>query len=207
MAEKHDYSPFDRFNERWPTKGDRIFSPGRHAWPANSIGERSYRLGIGYKLAGDTLVQNFLGQRNDHDNLIYPILFCYRHYIEITLKGIVAEHGPWVTVTPPKKDHNLADLWKLFLQVAAKYYNDPESEAAQAVSSCIDELSQFDRNSVAFRYATEGKSGALIPLEFGSIDLISLRDVMNGISNFLECAELDFNQKRDLAMEAATYFE
>src|SRR5581483_9992011 len=132
MTEKRDYSPFDRFNDRWPRIGDRIFSPGGDAWPANSISERNYRLGQGYKRAGDMLVQNFLGETRDHDNLMYPILYCYRHYIEIALKEIIEKHGPWVNVIlPEKKDHELPKLWKLFQQIAVTYGNDPSYEAAQ----------------------------------------------------------------------------
>ena len=207
MPEKRNYSPFDRSNERWPTLGDRIFAPGRDAWPANSIGERVYRLGEGYKLAGDALVQNFLGEANDHDNLIYPILFCYRHYIEIALKEIIEEHGPWVNITLSKKDHKLPELWRLFEQIAIAYDNNPSDDAAQAVSGCIDEFSECDPTSTAFRYATDRQTGALIPLEFGTIDLVNLHDVMNGIANFFECAALDFAHKRDMAMEAARWSE
>ena len=118
MAEQRDYSAFDRFNERWPKKGDRIFSPGRDGWIANSVGERVYRLGKGYKLAGDALVENSLGDANDHDNLIYPILYCYRHYIEIALNEIIEKHGPWLGPSLKEKNHGLRDLWKLFQQTA-----------------------------------------------------------------------------------------
>jgi len=199
MAEKRDYSPFDRINGRWPAKGDRIFSPGRDAIPANSVGERVYRLGRGYKLAGDILVGNFLGEPCDHDDLIYPILYCYRHYIEVTLKEIVENYGQSVGITLSKRNHNLPGLWKLFPQIAAAYHNDPSDTAAVAVSDCIHELAQVDSGSFAFRYAQDKRSDALIPLEFGAIDLVNVLDVMNGIQNFFECAGLDFNHKRDMA--------
>jgi hypothetical protein len=199
MAKERDYGPFDRINERWPGKGDQIFSHGSDARPADNIGERYYRLGKGYKLAGDVLVQNFLGEPHDHDNLIYPILYCYRHYIEVTLKEIVENHGQWVGIILQKKDHDLPRLWKLFFQIALVYHNDPSDEAAVAVSGCIDEFAQVDPGSFAFRYARDKRSDALIPLEFGTIDLVNVLDVMNGLQNFFECADLDFTHKRDAA--------
>jgi hypothetical protein len=186
---------------RWPAKGDRIFYQGQDARAANSLGERVYRLAKGYKLAGDTLVYNFLGEHRDYDDLNYPILFCYRHYIELTLKEIVQKHGPWVDVLLPDENHKLPELWGLFLQVATAYGNDPQYEAAAAVASCITELAKFDPSSFAFRYASYKKrTGKLIPLEFGTIDLDNLHDVMDGIANFIECAEADFSSKRDALM-------
>ncbi len=197
MSVKRDYSPFDRINERWPTLGDRIFSPGRDATVARDVGERIYRLGQGYKLAGDVLVQNSLGEPRDHDNLVYPILYCYRHYIEITLKEIIEKHGQWIGVTLSKRDHKLPELWGLFLRIAIEYHNDPSDDAALAVSACIDELAQVDPSSVAFRYARDKKTNYLIPLPFAGIDLVNLHDVMNGIANFFECADLAFDHERD----------
>ena len=203
MVARHAYSPFDRINDRWPAKGDRIFSSGRDATPAPCVGECAYRLGKGYKLAGDILVGNFLGEARDHDNLIYPILYSYRHYIEVALKEIVEDHGRWVGITLSKKDHNLTGLWKLFLQIAVAYHNDPFDEAALAVSNCIDEFARVDPGSFAFRYARDKRSDALIPLEFGTIDLVNVLDVMNGIQNFFECAGLEFDHKRDMTCEIA----
>jgi hypothetical protein len=178
--------------------------PGRDAWPAISLGEREYRLAKGYKLAGDTLVYNFLGDHRDYDNLIYPILFCYRHYIELTLKEIVRKYGPWVeALLPAKGNHRLWELWELFLKVTTAFGSDPPSEAAVAVASCIAELEKVDpNNAVAFRYARYNGTNKLIPLEFGTIDLDNLHDVMDGIANFLECAELEFSSQIDARMES-----
>jgi hypothetical protein len=203
MTETDRYSPFDRYNERWPRKGDCIFAPGRDATPANGVGERVYRLGMGYKLAGDVLVQNLVGQPRDHDNLMYPILFCYRHFIEIALKEIIEAHGPWVGVSVLRKDHKLPELWKLFMQITVAYHNDATDEAAATVAACIDEIAQVDPMAVAFRYARDRRTGALIPLEFGPIDLTNLHDVMNGIANFFECSDLDLAHKKDMAAEIA----
>jgi hypothetical protein len=201
MTAKRDYNPFERINDRWPTAGDRVFVCGRDAWPANSASERAYRLGKGYKLAGDTLVANVMGEPRDHDNLIYPILFCYRHYIEISLKELIQKHGPWVGVALDNVDHKLSRLWELFLKIAIAYGNDPSDNAAVAVGSCVGEFAEIDPTSVAFRYARNKRTGELLQLSFGSIDLVNVLDVMNGIANFFECAELEFDHRRDAACE------
>jgi len=204
MVETHGDNPFERYGERWPRQDDSLFVSGGDVWIADSVGERNYRLDKGYKLAGDVLVENFLGEPKDHDNLIYPILFCYRHYIEIALKEIIEKHGPWFEIALTRRDHKLPELWRAFEQIAVAYQNDPSNEACRAVSACIDELSEYDPVSVVFRYATDRKTAALNRLDFTSIDLANLRDVMNGIANFLECASYDFDSKRDAVMEMAS---
>jgi hypothetical protein len=193
---------------RWPAKGDRLFRPGQDAWPATSLGEREYRLALGYKLAGDHLVYNFLGNHRDYDNLIYPILFCYRHYIELTLKEAARKYGPWVGVMLPQKgNHRLPELWELFVKIATAFGNDPKYEAAVAVGSCVAELAKVDPdNAVAFRYARQNGTDKLIPLEFGTIDLNNLQEVMDGIANFFECAELGFSTKQDALMESERHY-
>jgi hypothetical protein len=126
-------------------------------------------------------------------------LFSYRHYIELALKATILQHGPFAEVTLDKKNHNLKELWGKFLQVAVKFHCSPTDEAAVAVGACIAEIGTIDGNAVAFRYATD-KRGALPALP-GGLDLANLHDVMNGIENFFECADLDFQHKTDAVNE------
>jgi hypothetical protein len=201
MENKNDESdsPFERSTLRWPQTGDQLLINGRHASIYPDKGERNYRLLRGYKFAGDLLVQQALADHAERNNLIFPALFSYRHYIELALKAAILEHGPFAGVLLDKPNHNLDELWKKFLQVAEKFQCSPTDEAAVAVGECVAELSLIDGNSIAFRYAAD-KRGALPPLPAG-LDLANLHDVMNGIENFCECAELDFQHKTAAAYE------
>jgi hypothetical protein len=109
---------FERFTERWPEAGDRLLSPGYDTFLAEGADERSFRLLRGYKRAGDVLVQSALTHRYDRDSLVFPALFNYRHYIELALKAIVEEHGTFAGVALGTKNHELPELWKLFLMIA-----------------------------------------------------------------------------------------
>jgi hypothetical protein len=91
----YDYDVFSRFTERWPEAGDRLFVSGRDSFLAQAADERKYRLLQGYKRAGDVLIQHALADVSEGDNLIWPAIFNYRHYIELALKTLVAEHGPF----------------------------------------------------------------------------------------------------------------
>ena len=75
------------------------------------VDERNYRLLQGYKRAGDILIQRALADPYDRDNLVFPAIFNYRHYIELALKAIIEEHGPFAGVSLGPKNHKLIELW------------------------------------------------------------------------------------------------
>jgi len=196
------YTIFDRFSERWPKAGDRLLSPGRDTSFAEKADERNYRLLKGYKRAGDILVQNALEELYDCENLVFPALFNYRHYIELALKAIIEDHGAFAGVSLGSRNHELPELWQMFLKIAIAFGNDDSAAEAVAVGNCIDEFVKIDANSTTFRYARDLK-GCIPALPRDGLDLVRLHDVMNGIENFFECADLDFTHKAELAVGCA----
>ena len=181
-----------------------MLSPGRDTFLAEEADERNYRLLRGYKRAGDILIQNALADRADCKNLIFPALFNYRHYIELALKAIVEDHGAFAGVSLGQKSHKLPELWQIFVAISSAFGNDCLDAAAVAVGKCIDEFVAVDANSTVFRYARDMR-GDIPVLPSDGLDLVRLHDVMNGIENFFECADLDFSHKANLAAEAAEY--
>lgn len=204
MAEDrvYSYDAFERFTERWPEAGDRLLSPGRDTFLAEDAAERSCRLLRGYKRAGDILIQQALAVRYDRDNLVLPALFNYRHYIELALKAIIEDHGASAGVSLGPKSHKLPDLWRLFMRISIAFGHDCSDDSSMAVSGCIDEFARIDASSTAFRYA-RSLTGKTCNLPRDGLDLVRLHDVMSGIENFFECADLDFTHKTDLTVEEA----
>ena len=191
---------FDRHSGRWPKAGDRLLSPARGVYLAEAGDERNYRLLRGYKRAGDILVECALADRVDLPNLLFPALFNYRHYIELALKAIIEEHGAFAGVELGKKNHNLSELWTLFTKIAVAFGNKEASEAAVAVGNCVAEIDHVDSRSTAFRYARNLK-GDVPDLPKDGLDLVRLRDVMNGIENFFEAVDASFDSLAESAVE------
>ncbi len=141
------YNVFDRFTVRWPEAGDQLLSPGRDSFLAEGAAERSYRLLQGYKRAGDILIQTALAERYERDNLVFPALFNYRHYIKLALKALIEEHGNFAGVSLGKKRHKLPELWELFVRITTAFGNECSDAAATTVATCINEFANVDANS------------------------------------------------------------
>ena len=75
-----------------------------------------------------------------------------------------------------------------------------------AVGECINEFAAVDASSTVFRYARDVRGDTPV-LPSDGLDLVRLHDVMNGIENFFECADLDFTHKQDMANEEYDAFE
>ena len=101
---------------RWPTRGDRLLKKSRD-W-ANytrfeADGEtRHHYIWDGNMRAGALLVDSCENDRNESTTLVYPILFNYRHAIELALKWIIGKFGPYASVEAGDYEHH--NLWKLW---------------------------------------------------------------------------------------------
>lgn len=172
---------------RWPQQGDRLFVESAWASDAQIVrdpNERFHRMSIGYKRAGDLLVDQARMDVIDRRNVIYPALFCYRQSLELFLKWIVDDFGP-NDVTQDLKTHRLDRLWASFVRIADER-STREAEGLLEVETLINEMHKADQMSDGFRYP-HGRNR--MPFTFGDrgIDLDNLRLVMQGLANFFEC--------------------
>ncbi len=93
-----------------------------------------------FRVAAERLLDAALAN-NETWEAAYPILFCYRHGLEISLKTLVPG---------APRDHPLMTLWAaLQSRIAGKY---PADQLAW-LGDRIGEFEQVDPRSTAFRYA------------------------------------------------------
>jgi hypothetical protein len=186
------------FDLRWPEDGDRLFVESTWAYDAHVVcdpAERFYRLPMGYKRAGDLLVKQAATDVVDRRNVIYAALFCYRQSIELFLKRLIEEFGQGEAYSP-KNTHDLRLLWERFMGIVNER-DSSQSIGLRALQKLVSEMHEADQWSDGFRFATR-PGGA--PFMFGDrgIDTENLREVMQGIANFFECAYLDFSHRDDM---------
>ncbi len=134
--------------------------------------------------AGDILISACEEDNSESHSLIYPILFNYRHAIELALKWIIKIYGRYSTVrTDDLEHHNLWKLWCLCRKIIVELGS--EDEAILAVEQIIKDFHDLDRSGQTFRYS-HSKAGATTDLPDYPIDLLNIQDVMQGVAHFFD---------------------
>jgi hypothetical protein len=173
---------------RLPKRGDRLLRDSED-WDrgidfSNDEISRHVHIWSGYMSAGATLIEACEEDSHERHFLIYPILFNYRHSIELAMKWIIARYGRYSSVEIGEiEHHNLWELWKSCKQIIIEVGSEDESIAV--VEQVIKDFHDLDKSALAFRYSRNNK-GALIGLPDRMIDLQNIRDVMKGVSIFFD---------------------
>lgn len=181
---------------RWPSLDDKAFvssPPCYGASTAEDGQERLWRLVRGYRKAADLLVRETEISAWERRDLIYPIVFNYRHSIELAFKKLIENHGCSVGQAANFQSHNLDALWPKCRFIMEHYNPGADPEPLEILARVVQEFSEIDPKSVLFRYALD-RNGVLLESKLGYIDLVNLRNVMAGIHNFLECVDWHINE-------------
>ena len=182
---------------RSPKKGDRLLRASgdwdRGVEFSNDEISRHDFMWSGYMSAGAALIEACEEDSHERHFLIYPILFNYRHGIELAMKWVIARYGHYSTVKIGEiEHHDLWQLWVLCKQIIIEVGS--ESESIAFVERVIKDFHDLDKSALAFRYS-RNKKGALIALPDVMIDLQNIRDVMEGVSHYFDGVDgqLDYN--------------
>lgn len=172
---------------RWPQQGDKAFLPAAE-WQDNAHIEQRHHsrmvmMMTGYKKAADLMVARAVDDRADRDALVYPIIFNYRQFIELSLKYLISTYGHTVGVSAIWDTHDLAALWKKLEAVLEGYGHDDDGETDPVVAEIVAEFSKVDPRSFTFRYPVDTK-GKPIPVAHEQLDLGALADVMKALEGY-----------------------
>ncbi|TKV70506.1 hypothetical protein D0C28_26340 [Rhizobium sp. AU243] len=137
----------------------------------------------GYKRAADLMVERAIANDADRAALVYPIIFNYRQFIELSLKYLIATYGPTVAVQPVWNTHDLGDLWKSLMEVLDGYGHDDVDQTDPVVAQIVAEFAKVDPKSFSYRYPVDTK-GKPIPIAQSELDLAALADVMEALEGY-----------------------
>lgn len=91
------------------------------------------------------------------DGYIYPALFSFRHYLELTMKDTLnqKEGKGKVSKVVTDKVHTLCDIWNAFKSIV------PQNEEREMIESLIKEISDIDPHSFNFRYTYDVRGNSI----------------------------------------------
>lgn len=181
----------DAMNLRWPKKGDRLLqkcSTWEHGTTfSKDATSRHSHIWDGNIRAGAILIDACEEDSYERHTLIYPILSNYRHAIELAMKWVITMYGSYSTAQIDDfEHHNLWKLWCLCKKIIVEVGS--EDEAIPVVEQIIKDFHDLDKSGQAFRYSNS-KAGTPIALPGYPIDLLNIRDVMQGLAHFFDGAD------------------
>jgi len=189
----------------WPRPGDVLFGEAPDWWMnacVNYGGGLMYA--IGYRTGGDALVERVAQTHSEQDFLVYPIVFCYRQYLELVLKADLREARAALGVSTPRPkrdpldDHPLMPLWQELRPLIERRWPDGGPEPDH-VEDALRQFDTVDRRSFAFRYPTGKRGEPSLPDHMLRINLRNLAEVVARIGAFLEGTLDAFDADRQAA--------
>jgi len=147
-----------------------------------------------YKLAADVLIEAaFLQEAASEITRLYPILFLYRHFLELELKsvtvlGYIANEIPDLEKKLQRllNTHSLTGLIAECRPLLVRESGPPGfTTQFDHLERCIREFAAHDPNSYAFRYPVD-KSLSSYKIMPRAVDLNNLRAVVGRMAKFLK---------------------
>ena len=160
------------YEEDWPKKGDKLFRSDLPDFQHNAVIGGLAALGDisdwahyidGYREAGRYVAEAILEKQGTVDTLLYPVVFLYRHHIELALKTIVLLGARMFEEEEQvSHQHDLLPLWKRARSYLARHWSD-QADFLNASEELIKELDAFDSGSYAFRYPVDTEGANSLP--------------------------------------------
>jgi len=178
-------------NSNWPDKKKSLFSTKKDWWNLARIEITDLDEGLtiytdAYKNAADILVEYAKKDKTSINFLVFPILFLYRHYIELALKELIYTASKYLD--DPQYSfgsHNLIYLWEKTKKLISELvkvidgFNISEDELI-AVENQIKQFDSLDKSSMTFRYPVD-KNGNVIKNLSDYINIENVRQIMDGL--------------------------
>jgi hypothetical protein len=108
----------------------------------------------GFLFTAEQLACKILSLYGEGEPLVYPMLYCFRHFLELSFKRIIALGAEVSYCEEPRKNHDLRTLWSIARDVIESApFVDLEWERIY-IEHLVEEFSRIDETSTALRYAT-----------------------------------------------------
>jgi hypothetical protein len=225
---------FDDFLLRYPQKEDSLLKQiaGDHHYvildPYCSLGplaDNWAKYISGYKDAADILVDKIINDRSIQDHLSLPIIYLYRHCIELSLKLIIRYGYELYDIKENYEEiHTLDKLWKVCREIIEKAWPKEQKyvEILNATGIIINDLSKIDPSGQETRYPERktiknkkksqknniievARDRRLTMEGISKINLKNMKEVIEKLYIFLgdmaDAISIELSEKRDIESE------
>jgi hypothetical protein len=188
-------------SENPPCKEDVLVRADLPDWQNNAClspyhGD-DYGYSKGYLSGAGHLVRKVIDTGTEQDVLVYPIVFLYRHHIELSLKALLRGISYTIdhTLTANEKkhlnDHKLDKLWqdirpKISVMCEAAGWDCLPNSDLEGVDSYIRQISALDPNSYTFRYMRNKQGEISLPKEMTNLHLRHFALHMERLADYLD---------------------
>jgi hypothetical protein len=205
-------------NAPWPRQGDRLVTAGDPDWHNKAMlmhgwGDRWAVYAEGYLTAADVVVDRIKEGFGHQDFLVYPVMFMYRHSLELNIKNLIQLAWRFLDkeASSDLGSHHLVRLWQICRPLLEETAPGDSTEELGHVGTLIDEFCQYDAGSYAFRYPVTkpdpktGERSAMLE-NMTEINLRNVQEVMANMSALLTAAAAQLDHKLQIKTEVMTEY-
>jgi hypothetical protein len=195
----------------WPQEGDDLFAldPDWHDDACLNFfrGDEPWIwMADGYKLAGDLSVAYVERTGRHQDKLVYPAMFNYRQYLELSLKGIVRDaRRLFDEEGGAPRGHVLMELWRIARPLLFRLA--PGAPELDLVGGCIARFNAIDPTSQGFRYPVTTGGRRALPARLTRINLSQARDVVERLEAFFGAIDMEIQKQEYYKSDASAAAE
>ncbi len=191
----------------FPSLNDNLFISDKNYYNAclNFAYDKRHLYAVGYKSAADILIEHIFNNQINQDVLIYPIVFLYRHYLELHLKKLINDGNKFLEL--PEKNwnhHKINELWQECKKIITQIFPNEINENINALELLINEFAQKDPISTSFRYPVDTKGNNPIS-DIKIINIKNLHEIMAKIDNLLCAISDNLEADQDYQNELKSY--
>jgi hypothetical protein len=174
-----------------PYKHNDLFRPGERAELNACVGKNGgpydfYAYSRGYFSAGDRLLASLFQDSFSLDLIVYPVIYIYRHAIELALKHL-ARGLPalWDDDTEIKLSHKLKDNWLVVRPYLLKSPDFGGAELLAKVDVILDDFVEIDPSGEVFRFP-ESRDGSRFLQDTSHINLLVFGQAMESLQEIFD---------------------
>jgi hypothetical protein len=182
-AAMHFYPPLQNEDDLFPSA-----ATGVRIGPLSSLDNSWTRYEEGYYDVANALVERYSG-KFESAWVVYPILFLYRHYLELMLKSLVFEAcASFEGESRPKEiadQHNLVVLWDILVDIVSRHRRQRMLGNSVDIRRILAQFTQHDPKSMETRYGLKKDLATPTLQSLENVDIEHVEQIMGKMYNAL----------------------